>query len=234
MKIRLGNDIILKVQLKLSGEEDYANIVHMRAFFINTTLKEQFEKDYVKKNRFIGRFPIEPFVDEFEPTAYCINSTGYPKYHAYVLNEFRGFGVHPNWKKCFPITDVKLTEYMAQVAFTKDPRIVTVSFPAEAQKYAGVYQLLVVADVADSSYPKGVRTVTVNYNNMFELVSDSAESDVDYSTQIEINNSSELGELQDFYVVSGFYSNDNVTLERNDNGKINIDVSPISGWCERE
>jgi hypothetical protein len=221
--------------LKLSGEEDYANIVHIRAFFINTTLKDKFEQDYIKKNRFIGRFPIEPFVDEFEPTAYCINSTGYPRYRAYVLNEFRGYGVHPNWKKCFPITDVKLTECMGQVSFTKDPRVVTVLFPASAQRYPGVYQLLVVADIADSSYQRGVRTVTVNYNNIFELVSDSEECDADYNTQIEINSDSELGPVQDFYVVSGYYNDDNIVLQRNDEGgKINIDVSPISGWYERE
>ena len=36
------------------------------------------EKDWKNKSRFIGRFPIEPFTDEYLPTAYDINSSGYP------------------------------------------------------------------------------------------------------------------------------------------------------------
>lgn len=85
MKIRIGNDIRLKLHLSFSGDEDKTvNIKSLKVFFINTTLKEKFEKEYIKKNRFVGRFPIEPFLDEFEPTAFAINSGGFPNYYAIV------------------------------------------------------------------------------------------------------------------------------------------------------
>ena len=108
MKIRLGNDIRLKVQLTY-GEEDYANIQSAQAFFINTTLKNKLKEEYKKKNRFIGRFPIEPFVNEFEPSAYNINSAGYPRYRAFVSNRYNGFGVKPCWKEDAPVKDSDIT-----------------------------------------------------------------------------------------------------------------------------
>ena len=86
MKIRIGNDVKLQVSLSLGEGVDYTNIQSMRAVFVNTTLKEKLEKEYIKKNRFIGRFPIEPFVDEYTPNAYCINSNGNPRYHVRVYN----------------------------------------------------------------------------------------------------------------------------------------------------
>ena len=69
MKIRIGNDVKLQVNLSLGEGVDYTNIQSMRAIFVNATLKEKLEKEYIKKNRFIGRFPIEPFVDESTPTS---------------------------------------------------------------------------------------------------------------------------------------------------------------------
>jgi hypothetical protein len=131
-KIRKGNDIRLKIQLKLTGTEDFANIQSLRAIFINTTLKKKIESEFIKKNRFIGRFPIEPFVDEYEPNAYNINSTGYGKYRAFVFNEYNGFGLKPNWKKSMPIRDVDMVEYFAPVTSTQDAKIKIVDFPAEA------------------------------------------------------------------------------------------------------
>jgi hypothetical protein len=84
MKIRIGNDISLKIQLTF-GDSSSANVLSAEAFFVNTTLKNKLEREYKKKNRFIGRFPIEPFTNEFEPSEYCINSTGFPKYKAFVI-----------------------------------------------------------------------------------------------------------------------------------------------------
>ena len=133
MKIRLGNDIRLKIQLPIgSFDGDKSVILSARAFFVNSTLKEDILKKYIKKNRFIGRFPIEPFVDEFEPTKYCINSMGFPKYRAFVHNEYNGFGLKPNWKKSMPIRDVNITVYESTVERTSNPNTVIVTFPASA------------------------------------------------------------------------------------------------------
>lgn len=231
MKIRIGNDIKLKIQLRLSNTEDYVNIQSLQAIFVNATLKNKLECEYIKKNRFIGRFPIEPFVKEFEPTPYNIHSTGCPKYRAFVFNEYTGFGVKPNWDKCFPIGQKPITEYQSEVMHTGDNRIVTVLFPKEAQLFEGVYDLIVVARVYDAGFPGNVRTVTVNYNSVFELVGDSIDA-TDDPVQIEINNESELEAPQDVYVVAGSYSDDDIELRRNDNTVVNIDISPITGWYE--
>ena len=231
MKVRIGNDIRLKLQLTFGGTTDRANIQMARAFFINTTLKEKLEQEYIKKNRFIGRFPIEPFVNEFEPTAYNINSTGFPKYAAMVHNPYKGFGVNPNWKDVFPFKDVNITKFEANIVHTQDPTIIKVDFPAAAQLYEGKYELIIVAQIYDEGYNNNIRTVTANYKNIFELVKDSQEADVENPVQIELNNESQPAEeLQDIYVVSGNYNDEAITLRRTDGGMVNVDVSPIAGW----
>lgn len=116
----------------VANNQPVANVLTARAFFVNTTLKEKLEKEYIKKNRFIGRFPIEPFVDEFEPCCRNINSVGYPNYRAYVHNTYNGFGVNPDWKKSMPIRDVDITKYQSEVERTVDPDTIIVTFPAEA------------------------------------------------------------------------------------------------------
>ncbi len=232
MKIRIGNDIRLKIQLSFGENAGEANILVARAFFVNTTLKSKIEKEYVKKNRFIGRFPIEPFVNEFEPTPHNINSSGYPRYHTHVFNEYRGFGIKPDWEKVFPIQEKKITEYESAVTKTGSSSIVIVDFPAEAQLYEGEYELVVVAQIYQPGYKNNARTVTANYKGMFELVSDSQEADVENPVQIEINNSDAAEEVNDVYVVGGSYNNDAITLRRNDSGVINVDVRPITDWYE--
>lgn len=282
MKIRKGNDIRLKVQLKIdtpvleqsvytpvdgsfydideneylnfsevyrngnrnfvkpvqvytgSSAEDfsskeYANIQSMRAIFINTTLRENLERAFIKKNRFIGRFPIEPFVHEFEPSAYNIHSTGYIRNKVFVHTPYQGFGLHPDWNKCMPVHGEDYTRYFAPVTSTEDPRIKIIDFPAQAQLTEGVYQLVIIAQVFDPGYKNNLRTVTVNYNNVFEIVKDSKDA-TDNPVQIEINDEPDLNKSQDIYVVSGQLSGNDLRLHRSDNSVINIDVSP--NWYE--
>ncbi len=239
MKIRLGNDINLKVQLTFKNidgsdvNESRVNIQSMKAVFINTTLKEKLEKELKNKRRFFGRFPIEPFLDEFIPTEYNINSTGYyPKYRAFVFNQYKGFGWNPDWKNSLPIKDVNITEYQAEVTRTADIDTVVISFPAEAQLYAGEYELVVYAQILAPGYKHDVRTICTNYNNVFELVEDSLDADFEDAVNIEISNASSDEERQDVYVVAGHYDDNSIVLNRNDRGVISVDVSPISGWYE--
>lgn len=230
-KIRKGNDIRLKIQLKFTDKDDFANIQSLRAIFVNTTLKQKVEEEFIKKNRFIGRFPIEPFVDEYQPNEYCINSTGYGKYRAFVYNQYNGFGVTPDWKKSMPIRDVDITEYYAPVESTVDSKVRIINFPAEHQLYEGVYQLVVQATIYDSGYKNSKRVVTVNYNNIFELVEDSEDA-TDKPVQIEIINTDPEEPLEDVYVISGVYGDNTISLRRNDNNIIDVDVSPITSWYE--
>jgi hypothetical protein len=46
----------------------------------------------------IGRFPIEPNLDEFKSTAYNINSAGIPRYYAVVTNSYHIPGQGENIK----------------------------------------------------------------------------------------------------------------------------------------
>lgn len=232
-KIRLGNDVRLKIQLALTESTDHANIQHLRAIFVNSTLKEKLRKEYKKKNRFFSRFPHEPFMDEYCPSEYNINCSGYPRYKAIVANQYNGFGVYPDWKKCSPVKEMPITEYQSEVTSTVDRRVVSLLFPAEAQMYEGVYDLIVTARINAPGFKGNTRTVTADYKNLFELVRDS-ETGIDSPVQIEINNNADENPLEDVYVVAGSYTDDNIKLKRNDRGVVNIDVSPITSWYEGE
>lgn len=231
MKIRIGNDISLKIQLTF-GDSSSANVLSAEAFFVNTTLKNKLEREYKKKNRFIGRFPIEPFTNEFEPSEYCINSTGFPKYKAFVMNSYNGIGLRPNWKNVAPIKEMQYTVYRTGIERTVDPSIVVVTFPASAQLYEGEYELVVTAKVFDQGYANNERTVTANYKNVFELVSDSQAESVDNPVQIDIVNTSDEESTNDVYVITGRYDNNSILLSRNDNTTVNIDISPITEWYD--
>lgn len=231
MKIRIGNDIRLKIQLTF-GDSSSANVLSAEAFFVNTTLKNKLEQEYKKKNRFIGRFPIEPFTNEFEPSEYCINSTGFPKYKAFVMNSYNGIGLRPNWKNVAPIKEMEYTVYRTGISRTVDPSIVVVTLPASAQLYEGEYELVVTAKVFDQGYANNERTVTANYKNVFELVSDSQAESVDNPVQIDIINTSDEGNTNDIYVIAGRYDNNSIHLSRNDNTAVNIDISPITEWYD--
>lgn len=231
MKVRIGNDIRLKIQLTY-GEEDYANIQSAQAFFVNTTLKKKLEEEYKKKMRFIGRFPIEPFVDEFEPSAYNIHSSGFPKYRAFVANAYCGFGVRPDWKESAPIKDSDITTYRASIIHTSDPKVIIVDFPAKAQLFPGEFELIITAQIYDPGYKDSVRTVTANYKSIFELVADQSEEGVENPVQIEINNETDEDGKEDVYVVGGTYNNGSIKLTRNDHGYIDIDVKPVTNWYE--
>ena len=190
MKIRLGNDIRLKVQLPnnpVTGQR--YNIISARAFFVNATLEEDIQKKYIKKNRFIGRFPIEPFVDEFEPTAYNINCSGNPKYRAFVCNQYNGFGVKPNWKECMPVKDVNITRYESQVDQTVNSNEIVVTFPASAQLYAGKYILIILCpyiieiDNTSDEQSNDIYVVSGSYNddNVILTRSDNSHVNIDLS-----------------------------------------------------
>lgn len=241
MKVRIGNDIRLKIRLPLTNNTEDpkpTNIISARAFFVNSTLEAEFKNKLAKKNRFIGRFPIEPFVDEFQPTAYNINCSGFPKYRAFVHNQYNGFGINPNWKECAPIKDVNITRYESQIEYTADRSKIIVTFPAEAQLYTGVYSLVVVGEIYDEGYRHNKRTVTVNTNNLFELVGNSEDqSDIDpdiieNSALLEIDNVDSDITPDDIYVVAGAYGNNNINLHRTDHGRVSVDVSPITSWYE--
>lgn len=131
-----------------------------------------------------------------------------------------------------PVKDVNITRYESQVDHTVNSNEIVVTFPASAQLYSGKYNLIIVATIFDAGYSNNGRTITTDMQNVFELVNTSAEEqNINHPVFIEIDNTSDE-QSNDIYVVSGSYNNDNVILTRSDNSRVNIDLSPITGWYE--
>jgi hypothetical protein len=228
-KIRIGNDIQFKIQLNLGGETP--NILGLKAYFVNTTKATAIKKEYGRINKFIGRFPIEPYCNEYDPTPYCINGDGDVRYYAQVANMYNGFGLRPEWHKPNVKKMLEDCTYRASVNFTKNPKIVTITFPAEDQKLIGVYDLVIVANVYDPAFKDCCRTVSSDYEGVFELVTKQSEA-IDNPVKVEIADESEEYFDQDVYVISGSYNEDAIHITRNDGKVVNINVSPITGWYE--
>lgn len=83
-KIRIGNDIRLLVALTNSSDWDKKNIKSIKAFLVNTSIKD-FEE---KQHDFPGRFPRDPQSKFFRPDCHCLNRCGYPHYHAMPCDRF--------------------------------------------------------------------------------------------------------------------------------------------------
>lgn len=225
MKIRIGNDIRLSLRLNFGGKD--INILSLHALLINATLRDEIETYNSNKNKFVGRFPVEPFLKEFEPNSHNVNSAGNGKYKASVYNQYNGFGVNPDWDNTPPIMDVNITEYQCEVVRTKDPSVVILPFPAIDQKRVGKYDIVVVATIADAGYTNGSRTITANYKDAFELVSDSQQDGVISPIGLEVDGVF-TSSVTDTYVENGSYSGNSITLTRNDNSTVDIDVSSIN------
>lgn len=240
MKIRIGNDIRLNVRYNLGKPSDYANVQSVQAILVNTDMKDKYKSEYKKKNRFIGRFPIEPFVDEFTPSPYNINCSGYYRNKMFVYNEYRGFGTRPNWNKCFPTRQLPNFEYQCEVMRTTDPTTVSIIFPASVQEFLGKYEIILSIKIYTPGFKNNVRTIAANIKDVFELVDDSTIA-IDNPVQIEVNGDSDVDLLpddmdvpKDVYIVTGSYNDDNnkIELNRNDGRVVTVDVGSIGGWYE--
>lgn len=156
---------------------------------------------------------------------------------------YAGFGVYPHFGGLYkPLTHIKNdTEYIANVMATKDQNIVEVSFPARAQRFAGLYKLVIVAELyAPGFNSRNLKTITVDMPNVFELVR-SSEEGIDTGIMINVNSVIDIlpdGEEQadilynDIYVNEGQFSDNNISLGRTDGSTVNIDTSSVTGWWE--
>lgn len=196
MKIRIGNDIRLDVTLINSKVDDNVNIKSIKAYIINTTLENKRVEEAKNKTRFISRFPVEPYVDAYNSTAYDIKSAGYPTWHAfpqnYVYGSYAGFGLHPDWRdKYKPMPKHNLSEFCAPVKATEQSNVVQVYFPAECQLYTGDYKIVIVAKIYEPGYsPNNLKTVTMDYENVFTLVNTSEEG---IDSEVTLNVASSYG-----------------------------------------
>lgn len=220
MKVRIGNDIKLTLALKNTKDDVELNVHSAKAYIINNSRK---------LNR---RFITEPCTSDYVPTEYNINGAGSPHFIAYPHNTGRvytGFGLHPDWNYIYGegVTGI----YQAEVSFTSKSDEVTVFFPAEAQLTTGSYSIIIIAQLYTYGYrPNNLRTITVDYPNVFELVKTS-EDGVDGIAEIIVEDSTD-SRIKDIYVSSGQYGDNNITLNLTDGNTVNINTSEITSWYE--
>lgn len=181
MKIRIGNDIALNIHLSQKYIKDPINIKNVQCIVV----------------------PGECCSDTpFTPSKYDINRCGLPVYHmlpccdgaSYSMRQYNGFGV-----------DIKKDEvYVADCCCNNDnqcrlevrsmgaPDSFMAFFPAYNQRVVGKYKLIVVAELFEPGYDKNnLRTVTIDYPDVFELVSSSSEADAASSVSIQVGNGSD-------------------------------------------
>lgn len=222
-KIRIGNDIRLKVNLISKKFVETVQIQSIKAYIINTTAEAEAIRDMKNKTKFMSRFPIEPKIDAYTASAYDTNACGFPTYHAFpqnhVIGSYAGFGVEPNWFGIYrPIPQHNLTEFLAPVKYTSKNNRIEVFYPAEAQRYCGDHKLILVAKIYEPGYsPNNLRTITMDYENIFTLVDKSSEgtdSDVvisvgDNATSVSISGEEDIlvGKI---YTLSAFSSGETV------------------------
>lgn len=196
-RVRIGNDIRLRINLLNMKGIDTINIKSIKVYIINASREKEKADKLANDTRFISRFPCEPHHPAFEPSAYDLNLAGLPRYYAYPEHHcnpcYSGFGVHPNWSRIYPVKNcVNDTEFIAPVQATEYKNQIYAYFPANNQLYCGVYKLVVVARIYQPGYYlDNLRTITMDYNNIFRLVDDSTGTNSDVT--IEIGASSEVG-----------------------------------------
>lgn len=219
----------------------------VKAYLINVSRQEEFESFMKKKERFIARYPMEPCLECFHATPYNICTSGYPTWRAYpqrfAFTPYHGYGISPEWGGIYHKVPKRPNfEYYAPVLATEDQNVVEVAFPAEAQRFTGVYKLIVVAKVyAPGFNSHNLKTITVDMPNVFELVKTTEEG---IDTGIDINVShvqdvlTNIGDYasgdsyDDIYVNSGEYEDNNITLMRTDGIPVDVDTSEFTAWYE--
>ena len=202
-------------------------------------MQEKIIKDLSNKTRFISRYPIEPKLDEFTATVANLNHSGFPTYHvmpnSHMIRAYAGYGVKPEFDKIYrPYKKYDLTEYRTPVERTQTPGQVYVYFPAEAQLFTGKYKLVVIAQIYVEGYgKKNLRTVTADYNDIFELVSNSEDADAEGTIELTIDEGS--SDRYEDFVEYGTYSGDGyVDLHMRSGNSVNVDLTDEFNWGEFE
>lgn len=229
--IRIGNDIKLDVTIQELNGMDIINIKAIKCFIINTTpmLQDHCGNAYEINRCGLPMYHCLPY--------HCGDYCSW-KHHDHHYN---GFGMYPcahkNWSlhphydyfyrnpygrsvlKCINPCN-KPFEFIAPVKALPERNKVRVFFPAAAQALCGLYSLTFVIDLYQPGYHcNDLRTITVDYNNVFELVPniEGAAGDIiiDIDKQIGLN------------VVDSFINNESHFNNQTQEPSIeNITISP--------
>ena len=213
------------------------NVNGIDAIFVNTS------KSFKKDGRYIlnKRYPIEPLLRSYIANAYDINGCGKPCYNYMPI--YSGFGsmIHSfdfaglNYKK-FVGGHGKHSVVNALVKATDDNSKYDIYFPACLQKQLGEYSLILKIRMYEEGYMNNnIKTVTVDYNNVFELVGHSYDDCVDNDVVIDIDTKDinpDRKLVDDVYTYSGAYNNGLIDLRLTDGRNVSIDMSSETEWYE--
>ena len=82
-----------------------------------------------------------------------------------------------------------LDKFRAPVKATEYNNKIKVYFPAEDQHHLGTYKLVIVAQIYEPGYaPNNLRTITMDYKEVFTIVGSSDEADAYSSVEISVGN----------------------------------------------
>lgn len=222
------------------------SIRSVKAILINTSKEEERKEFMKKKTRFIARYPIEPCIGPFHATPYDVMNSGYPTWraypHAYCAAPYHGYGWHPEWGGIYkPLPHKHEFEYFAPVMATAKQHQIEVSFPARAQRFTGVYKLVIVAEVFAPGFNRSnLKTITVDMPDVFELVK-TTEEGINTGIGINVDTVKDVlpsGDAEpditynDIYVDEGSYGDNIIKLDRTDGTQVGVDVSEFTAWYE--
>ena len=189
MKIRIGNDLRLRVKLTTGSKS--INVVQAHATIVRSVDDRQKAEDLRKKTRFFSRYPVEPIINSYIATEHNINCCGnhyynvWPKTHCAA--PYAGYGVHPFWKEIYPLVpECELEKFEAVVNATEQPDVIEIVFPAEFQHFTGDYDIIIVAKIYQPGYQHNYRTVTMDYRKAFTLVCDTKDEDRTNGIHIQV------------------------------------------------
>ena len=158
--IRIGNDIKLNIQVNNIDGVSSLNIKSVKCLIINTA-------------------PLEKY--SHLSTSHNINKFCVPVYHAHP---YIGFGLHPHWHYLYNILP-KLA-YTAPVSYQNTENSFEVLFPAKEQQFTGIYKLVLIIKIYQPGYINNVRTITMDYPDVFKL-DDTSEADGNYNITVDFN-----------------------------------------------
>ena len=192
-KIRIGNDVQINFQFDVD-KIDPTSVRSIEVYIVNITKYEEFKKKRDAVYRFMKSYPQSRF-EQYLADSYSTHLSGYPTYfypnQGHCIHSYMGFGVNPDWDKIrFGNCPMESFEYKAVVKYNADRGSFSVVFPAEEQRYAGVYKAVVVFKQYISGWDIDnlrVKTFDILPGGLFELSDDETSDYSNENTIININ-----------------------------------------------
>lgn len=222
MTVRIGTDVKLNATLTRQQDKQPVNIVWAGVYFVNRTKLEEIKA--AQKSTTPYRFPKEPNSNAYSSTAYDIKSSGNPSYNVFPSNVY----VSPKITRRLVICE-------GRTRIDENRSVVHLLMPANKQYFIGTYNVLLTVKILDSECPGGMRTVTMDYQNAFNIVNNVADGvtedvtmDLEGITPVEPI----VPTLLDTYVEQGDYNNGIISLLRTDGQNVDIDIRKVTDWYE--